>query len=357
MAHLAIDAVGAKHGGGAVVAQCTVQAALRHPDVTEVTLFCSSARLRRFSWPSDPRLRVVEPELPDLSLAARMAWPLLGLKRFTAGRRVDGLLCLSNAGIGPEGVPTTVMVQQPLPYSREALDCYNAATRLRIAAAQWMTRQSLRRADAVIVQTPTMRAMIEQELRLSETRIFVIPHDPGAAVAPSTEARDPSLLLYVGSNSPYKNLECLAAAVSALSEYEPNVRVACTLTADDPLLRRPRWSALGYLYPAQLQLQYQRAGVLVMPSLTETVGLPLLEAMRFGLPVVVADRPYAHDVCGDCAVFFEPTRPDSLVRALQQVWSDTAATAERVARGLNRVAAFHAKRGYEAMVSAALSAR
>jgi glycosyltransferase involved in cell wall biosynthesis len=355
MSHLAIDAVGAKHGGAAVVALLVVQAALRHPDVRKITLFGSSARLRRFSWPSDPRLHVVEPGYPDLSLPARLAWPLLGLKSFTAGRGVDGLLCLSNAGIGPKDVPTTVMVQQPLPYSTEALECYGVRKRVRVGAAQWMTRQSLLRADAVIVQTPTMRAMVEQDLHLSETSIHVIPHDPGSAVAQSSALREPKQLLYVGSNAPYKNLECLAAAVSALSEYEPNVRVACTLAAQDPLLRSPRWSALGYLGPSQLQEQYQKAGVLVMPSLTETVGLPLLEAMRFGLPVVVADRPYAHDVCGDSAVFFEPTRPDSLVRALRQVWGDPAATAARVARGVERVAAFHAKRGYEAMVSVALS--
>jgi glycosyltransferase involved in cell wall biosynthesis len=356
MAHLAIDAIGARYGGAAVVAQHAVRAALRNPQVKQVTVFGSIERLRRFSWPVDSRLQVVEPGYPDQNLPARMAWPLVGLRRLVTELGVDRLLCLSNAGIGPLDVPTTVLIQHSLPYSSEALACYGPRSRVRLAAAHWATRASLQRARAVIVQTPTMRATVEQALHLPQDRVHVVPHDPGPVASETLTLRNPKQVLYVGSNSPYKNLNCLAAAISALSDRYPEIQVACTLSADDPHLRDLRWSALGYLSEGALQLRYRSAGVLVMPSLVETVGLPLLEAMRFGLPVVAADRPYAHDVCGDSALFFDPTRPDSLARALERIWNEPAATQARVASGLARVGALHAKRGYDRIVSVALAA-
>ena len=51
-----------------------------------------------------------------------------------------------------------------------------------------------------------------------------------------------------------------------------------------------------------------------MPSLVETVGLPLLEAMSLNVPVLAADRPYAHDICEDAAVYFDPLSVEDFAR-------------------------------------------
>lgn len=354
--HLAIDTVGAKHGGAAVVASLAVEAALRHPGVSKLTVFSSLERLRRFTWPDDPRLHLIEPGTPDLTSAHRLYWPTLGLARASTRLGVERLLCLSNAGFGPSQVPTTVFVQQNLPFCPEAMARCALRTRLRVNAALWVTRLSVVRASRVVVQTPTTRRWLARDFELPENNVQVVHHDPGPPLQLPEQQRDRFRILYVGSDSPHKNLDCAVLAIGKLKQRYPELHLACTLPIDHPAVRQPGIVGLGYLDRDDLQAEYFRAGALVLPSLVETVGLPLLEAQRAGLPVLAADRPYAHDVCADSALFFDPNAPDTLVSAIERQWSDPDGTAQRVQRGLASTAALHAERGYMQLISLSLTA-
>lgn len=66
---------------------------------------------------------------------------------------------------------------------------------------------------------------------------------------------------------------------------------------------------------------YSAADALVFPSLTESYGLPLVEAMTIGMPIVAADRPYARELCGATGIYFDPHSPASLLRALSDLRS------------------------------------
>jgi glycosyltransferase involved in cell wall biosynthesis len=354
--HLAIDTVGARYGGGAAVALLAVEAALTHPGVSALTIFSSLERLRRFSWPKDPRVQVIEPAAPDLSSARRFLWPLLGLAQQSQRLGVQRLLCLSNAGFGPTGVPTTVFVQQNLPFCKEALALSPLSTRLRVNTAQLLTRASALRASRVIVQTRTTRRWLARDFELPESSVHIVPHDPGPPLERPNAPRDRFRLLYVGSDAAHKNLNCALAAVGKLRERHPALHLACTLPSDHPATKQPGIIGLGYLDRDQLQAEYFHAGALIMPSLVETIGLPLLEAQRCGLPIVVADRPYAHDVCEGSGLLFDPIQPDSLVRAIERHWADTEGCEQRVQRGLQSVAALHAQRGYTQLIELALNA-
>jgi glycosyltransferase involved in cell wall biosynthesis len=113
---------------------------------------------------------------------------------------------------------------------------------------------------------------------------------------------------------------------------------------------------LGFVPDSALREAYQLASALVMPSLHETVGLPMLEAMDAGTPVLAADRAYAHDVCEDAALFFDPLDARDLAGALVEVARDQAMRRELVARGCALVARRRAAQPYRRLVSAALEA-
>ena len=81
-------------------------------------------------------------------------------------------------------------------------------------------------------------------------------------------------------------------------------------------------SSMGPVPRQELGELYRAATALVMPSLAETIGLPLVEAMSAGTPVMAADRPYAREVCGKHAMFFEPTDPDAFVAAAARMLTD-----------------------------------
>jgi glycosyltransferase involved in cell wall biosynthesis len=82
---------------------------------------------------------------------------------------------------------------------------------------------------------------------------------------------------------------------------------------------RPHVHFLGFVAEAHLPALYARARALVFPSLAEGFGLPLLNAMAVGCPVLCSDRPPMSDVVAEAALRFDPEDPDDLARALERV--------------------------------------
>jgi glycosyltransferase involved in cell wall biosynthesis len=80
----------------------------------------------------------------------------------------------------------------------------------------------------------------------------------------------------------------------------------------------------GYIDPARRLEVYDRALVLVMPSFLEGFGLPALEAMTRGIPVVAADRGALPEVLGDAGLLVDPTRPEAIADALSRVAGDAS---------------------------------
>lgn len=353
---LAIDAVGAKHGGAASVLLDILRAALGNPCVKEVTVFCSPAGMRRFSLPCSPRLREVGVRLGEAGPVGRIAWQEMGMSRAVAG--ADVLLCLSGGGLSRGACPSVNLVQQSLPFLPEALRALAPRDRLRMAVLRSAMRRSCRASKRVIVQTPTMRDALVQAFGLGSDRVSVVEPAPAAVPASFGAPELAALraaparrrLIYVGNGSAYKNLDVLVRGLQRVRAVIPDAQLFVTLAAGHPLAAMPGLVALGYLRPEVLAEAYQLATALVMPSLAETVGLPMLEAAMAGVTVVAADRPYARDVCQDAAVYFDPLNPVDLGARLVEVLSSDALRAERGARGQALVARRVAQRPYEEMV-------
>jgi glycosyltransferase involved in cell wall biosynthesis len=87
-----------------------------------------------------------------------------------------------------------------------------------------------------------------------------------------------------------------------------------------------------------------------MPSLVETVGLPMLEAASVGTAIVAADRLYAHDVCGDAALYFDPLDARDLAAKLGELLSNSQLRADLTVRGTNLVARRAGAKPYEKMI-------
>ena len=76
---------------------------------------------------------------------------------------------------------------------------------------------------------------------------------------------------------------------------------------------------MGRLTPSACLQAYQESDALFFPSLLESYGLPLVEAMTQGLPIVCSDLPYARWLCEDQAIYFDPIRPDSAWQAIREL--------------------------------------
>jgi glycosyltransferase involved in cell wall biosynthesis len=142
--------------------------------------------------------------------------------------------------------------------------------------------------------------------------------------------------VYVGSDRPYKSLGTLLAAFQRVHAAVPQARLELTLAAES-FQAQPGTVALGQVGRAAVRQLLSRAQVLVMPSLAETVGLPLLEAMDAGCVVVSADLPYAREVSGNAALYFPAGDAAACAAQVQAVCSDSELRETLADRGRKRL--------------------
>ena len=227
------------------------------------------------------------------------------------------------------------------------------------------TRQNLaERLDHVLYEARrvlTDSAAVGRELvALAATdpaKVRVVPLGPGqawrgeGAGATPPAGTPPRYGLFVGTLEPRKNLLGLLAAWrrlrATLPDPPPLVLVGGfgwrseTYRHQVEAAEREGWLLrFGYVSHGELLALYRGAAVVVLPSFYEGFGLPALEAMGTGTPLVLSDIPVLREVGGDAALYAPPQRPDLLADQLATVLTDRALAAELVARGRRQAAGF-----------------
>jgi glycosyltransferase involved in cell wall biosynthesis len=193
-------------------------------------------------------------------------------------------------------------------------------------------------AEAVVVTSEFVRERALEQLELDPTRIHVISHAINHTLFRSgDEAREP-ILLYPARAWPHKNHARLFEAFAILRKHDPKLRLVLTGGGLERLGQLPegveRW---GIVPAAELASLYRRAACLVFPSLYEGFGLPPLEAMACGCPVAASNVTAIPEVCGDAAVLFDPTDPESIANAVLEADSRSGELREK---GLVRASSF-----------------
>jgi glycosyltransferase involved in cell wall biosynthesis len=162
-------------------------------------------------------------------------------------------------------------------------------------------------------------------------------------------------ILYTGNIKPHKNLDRLIEAFSIMRRRGLE-DVKLLIIGDEiskyPNLRRlvhrfnlhQQVRFLGFVPDATLAVLYQLASVFVFPSLYEGFGLPPLEAMASGTPVVTSNVSSLPEVVGDAALLIDPMDAGAIADAVARVLNDEPLRAELVRRGHERVKAFSWRR-------------
>jgi glycosyltransferase involved in cell wall biosynthesis len=109
--------------------------------------------------------------------------------------------------------------------------------------------------------------------------------------------------------------------------------------------------ATGYVTDGELRALYENAACLVYPSLYEGFGLPPLEAMLCGCPVLVSDAASLPEVCGDAALYCNPRDPDNIAEKIRTLIEEPALRNELRCRGMERARNFTWRRASEALLS------
>lgn len=185
-----------------------------------------------------------------------------------------------------------------------------------------------------------------------DERFWVEPKEEDVARVRERYQLDHQFVLYVGNIKPHKNLVRLIEAFDELRKRGGYDELKLLIIGDEisklPALRRAVHSHklhkhvrfLGYLPDDTLAILYRLAAVFVFPSLYEGFGLPPLEAMASGAPVVTSNVSSLPEVAGDAAVLVDPYDVGSIVDGMSRVLTDPVLAQDLRVRGLVRAREF-----------------
>jgi glycosyltransferase involved in cell wall biosynthesis len=218
------------------------------------------------------------------------------------------------------------------------------------------------RANRILTVSEASKRDILRYFSVPEAKIDVIynaiderfgeepPEDEVARVRERYQLNDP-FVLYAGNIKPHKNLERLIEAFHTLRRGGLE-QVKLLIIGDEiskyATLRRAvhkyklhqHVRFFGFVPDRTLAVLYRLAGVFVFPSLYEGFGLPPLEAMASGTPVITSNLSSLPEVVGDAALLIDPYDPDAIADAMRRVLTEPALRDDLRARGLNRVREF-----------------
>ena len=270
------------------------------------------------------------------ALWPRVAWPstesLVG--------RVDVLHALDMIP-APTKAPVVLTVHDVLPaqlphlYSRRAQ---------RIAAANL---RAAKRAAVLLADCRAVAAEIATATGRDLSDIVVAP--PGPLLVSESAAPTPApppYVLAVGAITPRKGFASLARALGRIPDAPPLVIAGPDGWGADEVRREAlaalgdRVSFLGWVDDAALAALYRHASVFAFPSIAEGFGIPVLEALALGTPVVASDIPPVREVAGDAAVLVDRSGDEALAEALEAVLHDTARREAMSAAGMENASRF-----------------
>jgi glycosyltransferase involved in cell wall biosynthesis len=218
---------------------------------------------------------------------------------------------------------------------------------------------SARRAERIVTLSEAAADAIVRHLGVPPAKVRPVPLGPGAEPSatptPAPELRErlgldrAPIILSPSAKRPHKNLARLVEALAHVrATPAPVLVIPGYPTAFEGELEEAarahgvaeRLRFTGWLSPADLEGLYGAAACVAFPSLSEGFGLPVLEAMRRGVPVACSNVSALPEVAGDAAELFDPYDVRAIAAALDHVLGDRARRVELVVRGTEQAARF-----------------
>ncbi len=348
-----INAVSAKLGGAATYIQNLARSLGEISNSADEFVFLVPTNRVAEMQSASSRIRTVACDASEKSYARRWWWDQVGLRKIVERERPDVLFSSANFGMLRSPCPQVLLVRIPIYFSTEYIQHVLAEKsfvfRAETVARRWLVCRSVAAADRLMTPTVAMLDDLRRFAEVDDSRAVVnaygVPRarlNGGASTHQKHSGR--LRLLWVSHYADHKNLSTLLDAVEML-RHEGEVSFELVLTLDPGLTKgqhtplsdgdRRRLENLTHpdgaraeevtvnlvgvqSYDATWNL-YRNADIFVFPSLCESFGHPLVEAMANSLPIVASDIPVHREICGDAAMYFPPLDASTLSGVLRRL--------------------------------------
>ncbi|HAB99921.1 MAG TPA: glycosyltransferase family 1 protein [Parachlamydiales bacterium] len=215
-----------------------------------------------------------------------------------------------------------------------------------------LLQNACRKSDEIVTVSAFSQSEIETHLHVKPKKVHVIY--PGVDLqkfSPKNKIEQAPFFLFVGNIKAHKNLTVLLNAFNRLHLKDHRLIIAGKkggLRSFDREIEKQieqsplkkQIELLGEVSDSQLQTLYASASALIFPSLYEGFGLPPLEAMASGCPVIASNAASIPEVCQDAALYFPPRSPEDLAEKMQQALFDSSLRSKLIQKGFVRSALF-----------------
>jgi glycosyltransferase involved in cell wall biosynthesis len=283
-------------------------------------------------------------------------WEQVSIPRLVRAQRIDVLIAPYNTA--PLALPARtrlvlvvhdLIFMEPMPFSRSL---YQNAGRL---YRRWVTPHAVQSADLILTVSEYTKRQLVSRFGVEERRMRVIPVSIGEEwyADPAKPRERATTVLAVAGEAPSKNLfralEAFALCHGRYGGAALRMKVAGVKPAHQAAFREQARALgiehgiefLSYLSDNAMRALYRASDVLLMPSLAEGFGIPLLEAMAAGVPVASSSATSLPEIGGDAPVYFDPLNTEEMAAVLQRVLGDVALRREMSQRGLIQARRFH----------------
>lgn len=206
--------------------------------------------------------------------------------------------------------------------------------------------------DAVVTVSSFSQRELSRRIGIPSKKIRIVPNGVDHIVAALPDRgilirhglRPRGFILAVGSKATHKNVDILVQAIELVDRPDYDVVVAGGVNPRILAERRPELPSrvihLGYVSDSELRALYESAACFAFTSMYEGFGLPPLEAMACGCPVVVSRTASLPEVCGDGALYADPRDPGDIARCIKEILDSPVLQRDLADRGLKRAARF-----------------
>lgn len=342
-----IHAVSAHVMGGAARHLAGFLPALARAGQQHEYILCINDRLPVSPLPSNFHIH----RSPVQSAWQRLWWDQVTLPRLALKEHADVVLALLSFGSARPLAPQIVFLRNPIhcPYYTLGL---GVRERLDVALRRYFLYLTLRASRLVVAPSAAIRDIVRQaHPDLPVERFRILPHafdrdlffdsgklpEAASTLLPEERTDNTVRLLYVGHLLPYKDFDTVLAALRLLADQGVRFKLYLTIARENWPAGFDRWMAnvrslqledrvviLGRIPADAISNLYRRCDILWFPSLCETFGWPIIEAMNCGLPIVAADTALGREMAGGAALYYPPFDAQTAAEVIRQLAEDTA---------------------------------